>query len=73
MMEQTKVADLTVNQLKAVIRETIAETLTEMLQSSDEDLELRDELVRQLQKSLAESEESYKSAQQVAENLGLEW
>jgi hypothetical protein len=68
-MNQTKVADLTVDQLKTLIRETVAETLAEMLQDPDEGLVLRQDFVVQLQKSLSEQEDDLVPAQEVAERL----
>lgn len=72
-MNQTKVADLTVDQLKTLIRETVAETLAEMLRDPDEGLALRQDFVVQLQESLSEREDDLVPAQEVAERLGLEW
>jgi hypothetical protein len=68
-MNQTKVTDLTVDQLKTLIRETVAETLAEMLQDPDEGLALRQDFVFQLQASLSEQEDDLVPAQEVAERL----
>ncbi len=72
-MNHTKVSDLTVDEFKSVIRETVAQTLAELLSDPDEGLALREELSSELLAALKEPKAQYKTAQTVAENLGLDW
>ena len=72
-MNNTKVADLTVDEFKSVIRETVAQTLAELLSDPDEGLALRDEFSAELLAALKEPKAQYKTAQTVAENLDLDW
>ena len=72
-MNHTKVSDLTVDEFKSVIRETVAQTLAELLSDPDEGLALREELSSELIAALKEPKAQYKTAQTVAENLGLDW
>ena len=53
-----KVKDLTIQELKAIIRETVMETLEEYLEDADKNLELREEVKQQLLYSLQETEAS---------------
>ena len=52
-MTQTKVADLTVDELKGLIKEVVTQALPEVLRDPDEGLELRPEAADQLRRSLA--------------------
>lgn len=72
---ETKVADLSVEELKLIIRETIAQTLVELLQDPDEGLELREDFTALLQHSLTNSERQQDriSAEDVANRLELQW
>jgi hypothetical protein len=73
-MSQTKVADLTVDDLRKLIRETVIQTLFEVVGDPDEGLELRDEFKLELQRALATDEASETiPAQDVAARLGLTW
>ena len=74
-MSNPKVADITVNELKKLIREEVKQTITEMFTDPDDGVELRDEFRRELQCSLTEVEAGGKtrSAQEVAAKLGLDW
>ena len=51
-----KVADLTVEELRALIKEAVQEELREILADPDKGLELRPEFVERLQNSLASTE-----------------
>jgi len=51
-MTQTKVADLTVDELKGLIKEVVTQALSEVLSDPDEGLELRPEAADQLRRSL---------------------
>lgn len=71
-MAQTTISDLSVDDLKKLIREVVIQTLSEMLRDPDEGLELRDEFKLELQRALAAAETSKTSpAHDVAEKLGL--
>ena len=72
-MDNTKVADLTVDEFRSVIRETVAQTLAELLSDPDEGLALREELSSELLATLKEPKAQYKAAQTVADKLGLDW
>lgn len=71
----TRVADLSVDELKTIIREVVTETILEAIRDPDKDLELREDFVLDLQYSL----ETFKaqgntiSAENVAADLGLSW
>jgi hypothetical protein len=49
----TKVAELTVDELKYIIQEAMEQKLSEMLGDPDEGLELRPEIEQRLRRSLA--------------------
>ena len=72
---ETRVADMSVDQLKDLIQETVKEVLVEMLRDPDGGLELREDFKIVLQRSLEtyESESDTVSADEVAEKLGLRW
>jgi hypothetical protein len=74
-MTQPTVADLTVDELRKLIREVVIQTLLEMFGDPDEGLELSDEFVLELQRSLAADEARSKTipAHEVAARLGLTW
>ena len=74
-MTPVKVADLTINQFKELIREVVIHTLSEMMDDPDEGMELRDDFAEELQHSLTSLEAGTKTipAQEVAERLGLIW
>lgn len=71
----TRVADMSVDDLKTLIQETITQTLTELLRDPDEGLELREDFVMALRHSLETVKaggETF-SADSVAAKLGLSW
>ena len=74
-MTPSKVADLTIDEFRDLVRAVVIQTLSEMLDDPDEGLELRDDFTEELQDSLAAVETGSKtvSAQRVAEKLGLTW
>ncbi len=71
----TRVAELTVDQLRQIVEEAVEQKLAEMLGDPDEGLELRDEIKARLRRSLAAERQGAKPipAQDVAARLGLEW
>jgi hypothetical protein len=74
-MMSTKVAELTVDELKELIETTIEQKLLEMFGDPDQGLQLREEITARLLRSLeaAQRGERGTSAQDVAAQLGLEW
>ncbi|MCC7354342.1 MAG: hypothetical protein IT330_11350 [Anaerolineae bacterium] len=74
-MAHSTVADLTIDEFKKLVRETVIQTLSEMLGDPDEGLELRDDFKIELQRSLAAIEAGGKTipAHDVAGKLGLTW
>ncbi len=73
MIEQTKVADLTVDQLKTIIHDAVIQTLAEILHDPDEGLSLREDVRLHLESSLMEPANRLISAQELAAKLGLDW
>jgi hypothetical protein len=73
-MLSTHVSDLTVDELKALVRETVEQALAEFLADSDNGLVLRDSMKKSLQKSAKAVREgaALYSADEVAKDLGLE-
>ena len=71
----TRVAELTLDELKQLIETTVEWKLSEMLGDPDEGLELREEIKARLRRSLKAEQEGVRciSAQEVAAQLGLEW
>ena len=74
-MTPSKVADLTIDEFRDLVRAVVIQTLSEMVDDPDEGLELRDDFTEELQNSLDAVEAGGKtiSAQKVAEKLGLTW
>ena len=74
-MTPSKVADLTIDEFRDLVRAVVIQTLSEMVDDPDEELELRDDFAAELQDSLAAVETGGEttSAQTVAEKLGLTW
>ncbi|MCX8062982.1 MAG: hypothetical protein N3D16_10410, partial [Anaerolineales bacterium] len=72
VVTDTRVADLTVDDLRKLIRETVLQTLSEVLSDPDEGLELRDEFKLELERALA-VEEKTSPAHDVAARFGLTW
>jgi hypothetical protein len=74
-MVVSSVADLTVEELKELIRETVSQTIVEMLGDPDKGMELRQDVKERLGRSLATVQAGGKTipAHQVAARLGLEW
>ena len=69
------VADLTVDEFKNLIRESVIQALTETSCDPDEGLELRDDFKIELQRSLAAGEAGGKTVpvQEIVRKLGLTW
>jgi hypothetical protein len=70
-----QVKDLTVEELKFLIQETVTETLQAMLTDPDEGKQLKPEVRQQLLKSLEKTQAGERgvAAEEVAKRLGLAW
>ena len=71
----TRVADLTVEELRLLIRETVAQTLSDLIRDPDDGLEIHEDLRRELAEALAKpgSQIVAQAAADVAARLGLSW
>ncbi len=71
----TRVSDLSVDELRLLIQETVAQSLADLLRDPDAGLAIRDDLRRELQASLenADGAVAVKPAADVAAELGLRW
>jgi len=69
-----KVAELTVEELRALIEDTVDARLEELMGDPDDGLELREEFEERLRSSLAAAERGEKrvSMEEVARRLGLD-
>jgi hypothetical protein len=75
-MSTTNVADLTVDELRNLIRDVVAATINELLADPDAGLVLRDDFESELQHSLDQrrsNRQETESIEDVARELGLEW
>ena len=70
-----QVKDLTTDELKALIRETVMETLEDLLDDPDEGKEIRPEIKQQLLESLQQTRSGERGipAEEVARRFGLKW
>ena len=70
-----QVKDLTTDELKALIRETVMETLEDLLDDPDEGKEVRPEIKQQLLESLQQTRSGERGipAEEVARRFGLNW
>jgi rRNA-processing protein FCF1 len=70
-----QVKDLTTEELKALIRETVMETLEDLLDDPDEGKEIRPEIKQQLLESLQRTRSGERGipAEEVARKFGLNW
>jgi hypothetical protein len=70
-----QVKDLSVEELKFLIQETVAEAVQSLLIDSDDEKQIKPEVKQQLLQSLqlTQAGESGISAEEVAKKLGLTW
>jgi hypothetical protein len=70
-----QVKDLTVEELKLLIQETVADTLHDLLTDIDKGKEVKSALKQELRDSLARTQAGERgvSAEEVAKKLGLNW
>jgi hypothetical protein len=70
----TKVTELTVDEFRQVIENTVEQKLLEMFGDPDEGLELSEDIKARLNRARADKEAGRViTAQEVAAQLGLEW
>jgi hypothetical protein len=71
----SKVKDLTIEELRELVREAVQQTLFELLGDPDAGLELREEIKQRLRRSFAAEDEGEPTipAEEVAKDLGLEY
>lgn len=71
-MAMLNVADLTVDELKEIIREVVTQTIMELMADPDAGLELREDFKLELQQSLKAMQAGAKArpAKEVAQSLG---
>ncbi|NEO88776.1 MAG: hypothetical protein F6K56_00180 [Moorea sp. SIO3G5] len=70
-----QVKDLTIEEFKVVIQETVTETIEALLSDPDKNKQLRPEVVQELIDSMHRTQLGEPSipAEEVAEKLGLNW
>ncbi len=70
-----QVKDLTIEELKCLIQETVTETLETLLSEPDGDKQLKPEVVEELIESLQRTQDGERGipAEEVAKKLGLNW
>lgn len=70
-----QIKDLTTDELKALIRPTISETLQELLDDPDWGKELKQKVKQRLNQSLKQTEAGDRSisVEEVAKKMGLTW
>ena len=66
-----KVGDLTLEELKAFIKEAVREEMEELIEDPDKGLELREGIIEEIEASLASKERI--PIEEVAKELGLKW
>ena len=75
IMVQQKVSDLTVDELRAIIREAVIETLSDFTKDPDEGLELREDFAAELEESIKAVEAGQPTipVEEIARKYGLSW
>lgn len=70
-----RVAEMSVDELKMLIQETVTQTLTELLRDPDEGLDLREDFAMMLRHSLGAVKAGTETltVDSVAAKLGLSW
>ena len=70
-----QVKDLTVEEFKLLIQETVTETLQALLSDPDENKQLKPEIAQELVDSLQRTQSGERGipAEEVAKKLGLNW
>ncbi|WP_322727856.1 hypothetical protein [Nostoc sp. ChiQUE01b] len=70
-----QVKDMTIEELKLLIQETVAETIQSLMVDPDEGKQIRPEVKQQLLDSLQRTQSGERGipAEEVAKNLGFTW
>ena len=70
-----EVKDLSIDELKLIIQETVAETIESLLNDPDQNLDLKPEIEQQLRESLEKTKNGERGvpAEEIAQKLGLDW
>jgi hypothetical protein len=70
-----QVKDMTIEELKLLIQETVAETIQSLMVDPDEGKQIKTEVKQQLLDSLQRTQSGERGipAEEVAKNLGLSW
>lgn len=70
-----QVKDMTIEELKLLIQETVAETIQSLMVDPDEGKQIKPEVKQQLLDSLQRTQSGERGipAEEVAKNLGLSW
>lgn len=70
-----QVQEMTIDQLKGLIRQTVEETLEQLLRDPDLGFELKDSVRERLQRSLEETERGVQAIplEDVVKKTGLHW
>ncbi|MBH8551447.1 hypothetical protein I8751_03430 [Nostocaceae cyanobacterium CENA357] len=70
-----QVKDMTIEELKLLIQETVAETIQSLMLDPDEGKQIKPEVKQQLLDSLQRTQSGERGipAEEVAKNLGLSW
>ena len=70
-----EVKDLSIDELKLIIQETVTETIESLLNDPDQNLDLKPEIEQQLRESLEKTENGERGipAEEIAQKLGLDW
>lgn len=74
-MVTNRVSDMTVDELRSLIQETVRQTLEEMMSDPDEGLALQESVEKTLRRSINAVNEggTTYAAEDAAKRLGLEW
>ena len=74
-MTYSNISDLTVDELRNLIKDVVTQTILEMFGDPDGELDLREDIQDRLRRSLAATQTDGQTtpAQDVAAKLGLEW
>ncbi|MDR9405499.1 MAG: hypothetical protein RI580_18930 [Halothece sp. Uz-M2-17] len=70
-----EVKDLSIDELKLIIQETVTETIESLLNDPDQNLDLKPEIEQQLRESLEKTKNGERGipAEEIAQKLGLDW
>lgn len=72
-MNTLKIADLTIDEFRGLIREEVKQTLLEVLADPDVGLEVREEVKVRLQQSLLAVDAQTISVEKIAKRFGVDW